>query len=239
MQRLLLPSFRFSAFFSCLQQRRAIGVPPVSSPPPRPSPLAAALQRVSPAGESQRPLLVQNEAAVQELQMELLLSFLNRAGVTSLTGAARLNKGAVNRSKLFDKCQWLFFFFFWNSQVLGANLIRLVSLLGAVPSGSAGGRFLLLSLDGWVGGWGALTPSHGSAWKQTAAPVTRTDQCDARCRVARRLEYRCVADHYHNHTSPLTLIIYLLNKTSAFLLAHPCPQHQNLEGPGLLQVPLN
>lgn len=39
----------------------------------------------------------------------------------------------------------------------------------------------------------------------------------ARCRVARRLECRCMADRYHNHTSP-PLIAYLLNKTSAFLL---------------------
>lgn len=36
----------------------------------------------------------------------------------------------------------------------------------------------------------------------------RNDRCAAGCRVARRLEYRCMADRYHNHTSPLLSLTY-------------------------------
>lgn len=65
----------------------------------------------------------------------------------------------------------------------------------------------LLSPPGLAGLW---HPDRGSAWKQTAAaaPVTGSDRCAARCRVARRLEYRCMADRYHNHTSPLLSLTY-------------------------------
>lgn len=34
------------------------------------------------------------------------------------------------------------------------------------------------------------------------------DRCTAGCRVARRDEYRCIADRYHNHTSPLLSLTY-------------------------------
>lgn len=67
-------------------------------------------------------------------------------------------------------------------------------------------------------------PHRGSAWKQTAAaaPVSGPDRCAARCRVARRLEYRCMADRYHNHTSPLLSLTYWIKHLpSCSRIAHP------------------
>ncbi len=82
--------------------------------------------------------------------------------------------------------------------------------------------FLLnLSPPGLAGLW---HPDRGSAWKQTAAaaPVTDPDRCAARCRVARRLEYRCMADRYHNHTSPLLSLTYWIKHLpSCSWIAHP------------------
>ncbi len=82
--------------------------------------------------------------------------------------------------------------------------------------------FLLnLSPPGLAGLW---HPDRGSAWKQTAAAalVTDPDRCAARCRVARRLEYRCMADRYHNHTSPLLSLTYWIKHLpSCSRIAHP------------------
>lgn len=67
-------------------------------------------------------------------------------------------------------------------------------------------------------------PDRGSAWKQTAAaaPVTGSDRCAAGCRVAWR--YRCMADRYHNHTSPLLSLTYWIKHLpSCSWIAH-CPK---------------
>lgn len=48
------------------------------------------------------------------------------------------------------------------------------------------------------------------------------DRCAARCRVARRLECRCMADRYHNHTSPLLSLTYWIKHLpSCSWIAHP------------------
>lgn len=73
----------------------------------------------------------------------------------------------------------------------------------------------------WKGSW---HPDRGSAWKQTAAaaPVTGSDRCAARYRVARWLECRCMADRYHNHTSPLLSLTYWIKHLpSCSWIPHP------------------
>lgn len=77
---------------------------------------------------------------------------------------------------------------------------------------------------------GPRTPSHGSAWKQTAAPVTGPDRCTARCRVAGSLKYPCTADCYHNHTPPpLSLPSWIKHLPSCLHAAHPAPNSGGTE----------
>lgn len=47
------------------------------------------------------------------------------------------------------------------------------------------------------------------------------DRCAARCRVARRLECRCMADRYHNHTSPLLSLTYWIKHLPSCSLILP------------------
>lgn len=50
----------------------------------------------------------------------------------------------------------------------------------------------------------------------------RADRCAARYRVARWLECRCMADRYHNHTSPLLSLTYWIKHLpSCSWIAHP------------------
>lgn len=51
------------------------------------------------------------------------------------------------------------------------------------------------------------------------------DRCTAGCHVARRDEYRCMADRYHNHTSPpLSLTYWIKHLPSCLWNAHPPPK---------------
>lgn len=91
--------------------------------------------------------------------------------------------------------------------------------------------------------WRLWHPDRGSAWKQTAAAAPVTGARSMRCRVSRSsdgclsmLGHRCLADRYHNHTSPLLSLTYWIKHLpSCSRIAHP---PQNLEGKRLLEVSL-
>lgn len=76
-------------------------------------------------------------------------------------------------------------------------------------------------------------------WHPVTARASR-GRCPAGCRVARRLEYRCMADRYHNHTSPLlSLTSWIKHLPSCPWITHPpTPQKRNLAGGRLLEVSL-
>lgn len=93
-----------------------------------------------------------------------------------------------------------------------------------------------LFLSTWPGGYDTRIVALLENKLRRRLRLPEPDRCAAGCRVPRMVAYRCLADRYHNHTSPLLSLTYWIKHLpSCSRIAHP---PQNLEGKRLLEVSL-